>query len=451
MDILIQAAQLVLSLSLLILLHEMGHFLPAKWFNTRVEKFYLFFDPYFSLFKVKRGDTEYGLGWLPLGGYVKISGMMDESMDKDALAEPAKPWEFRAKPAWQRLIILCGGVIVNFILGWVIYSLVLFTYGSSQLPNKSLTDGVWVADSLVQSVGFQTGDKIVSINGTEPVYFSEISTQLLVESADATVVVERNGSEMDIAIPKDFIGQLIDGNRTKSPIFAPRYPTVVAEIVEGTAAEASDLMLKDQVIGVNGTPTPYFDQMREVVVAHANSDIELQIMRNGTEMTIPTHVDSAGSIGFRMTMKLSELEKLGLMTVERKEYSLAGCWGAGASLAAERLDFYIQQVKLVLTPGTGAIKGVGGFAAIGGLFPKTWSWEAFWNITAFLSLMLGFMNILPIPALDGGHVMFVLYEMVVGKKAPEKFMEYAQLAGFVLLLTLIIAVNGNDIYRWLFT
>lgn len=449
MEILIQAAQLILSLSLLILLHEMGHFFPAKWFNTRVEKFYLFFDPYFALFKVKRGDTEYGLGWLPLGGYVKISGMMDESMDKDALAEAPKPWEFRAKPAWQRLIILSGGVIVNFILGFLIYSMVLFTWGSSQIPNDQLTDGVWVSDSLVQSIGFQTGDKIISINGEKPVYFSDISVSLLVESADATVVIERDGQQQDVAIPKDFIGQLIDGNRTKRPLFSPRMATVIAKLEPGYHAEEAGLMKKDQLVGINGQATPYYDQVSTILEENKSGSVELAIIRDGAPMTITSAVDSAGKLGFNLAAP-DDLMKLGLMPVEREEYTFLQSFPAGLNLAIEKLDFYIQQVKLIFTPGTGAYKGVGGFAAIGGLFPPEWSWEAFWNITAFLSLMLGFMNILPIPALDGGHVMFVLYEMVVGRKAPEKFMEYAQIGGFVLLLTLILVVNGNDIYRIFF-
>lgn len=449
MEILIKAAQLLLSLSLLIVLHEMGHFLAARWFNTRVEKFYLFFDAFgFSLFKLKRGETEYGLGWLPLGGYVKISGMIDESMDKEQLEKPAQPWEFRSKPAWQRLIIMLGGVIVNFFLGFLIYSMVLFTWGSAKVPVSAMHDGMHVVDSLMMDVGFQTGDKIVAVNDYKPVYWDEVLPLLLEESADATVTIERDGVEKEIQLPEDFVGQLIDRRDARAPLISLRFPVVVGKPSEDSFAEEAGFQKFDHIQSVNGEATAYYDQFKAALLQNVEGEVDVTVLRDGQEVILHSKVDSLGRLGFSMVDEVG-LNRLGLFELEIVHYGFWESFPAGLNLAWKKLSSYVNQIKLLLTPGTGAYKGVGGFASIGNLFPGEWSWEAFWSITAFLSLMLAFMNILPIPALDGGHVLFTLFEMVTGRKPGDRFLEYAQYAGLIFVLLLILLTNGNDIYRYL--
>ena len=443
MEILIKAAQLILSLSILVVLHELGHFLPAKYFKTKVEKFYLFFDPWFSLFKKKIGDTEYGVGWLPLGGYVKISGMIDESMDKDQMKKPIEDWEFRAKPPWQRLIIMLGGVIVNVLLAIFIYSMTLYNYGDKYLSNNALVDGVWCVDDLSVSLGFQTGDKIKEIDEKPVERFTSILEKML---GAETVTVERAGSELDIDLPNNFIEQLIENE--KSMLFYPRLPPVISSFIENSTCEAAGFMVNDKITTINSLPIKYNDEIKGVLSNYKDSTVLITLLRKGEEINLKTTVSKEGTIGYYPALlNFNQLEELGVYKMTYQTYSLLGSFPAGFNKSIEKLSSYIDQFKLILNPESGAYKGVGGFGAIGSLFPAIWDWERFWNLTAFLSLMLAFLNILPIPALDGGHVAFLLYEIVVGKPAPEKFMEYAQIVGMLILLALVLYANGNDIIK----
>ena len=443
MEILIKALQLILSLSILVVLHELGHFLPAKYFKTKVEKFYLFFDPWFSLFKKKIGDTEYGVGWLPLGGYVKIAGMIDESMDKEQMKRAAEPWEFRAKPAWQRLIIMLGGVVVNLILGVFIYSMTLYTYGDKYLSNNSLSDGLWCVDDLSADLGFKTGDKILLIEGEPVERFSSIVEKML---SAKTITIERGGGNLDISLPNNFIEKLIEND--KSMLFYPRIPAIVSSFIENSNAEQSGLKINDQIIGVNNMEIKYNDEMAKALSSFKDSLVNILVNRGGEEYLLKVKVSQDGTIGYYPAfLTFNQFEELGVYEMTSQTYNLISCFPAGLNKAISKLDGYIDQFKLILNPDSGAYKGVGGFGAIGSLFPSKWDWERFWNLTAFLSLMLAFLNILPIPALDGGHVTFLLYEIVAGKPASEKFMEYAQIIGMLILLTLVVYANGNDIIK----
>ena len=443
MEVLIKASQLIMSLSILVILHELGHFIPAKLFKTRVEKFYLFFDPWFSLVKKKIGNTEYGIGWLPLGGYVKISGMIDESMDKEQMEKPAEPWEFRAKPAWQRLIVMLGGVTVNLLLGIFIYSMTLYVYGDKYLPNKNLTDGVWCVSEMATELGFENGDKFIAADGEKIDRFSDVLEKVIISK---TITVERNGINTDINMPVDVIDKFLsNGNQ---PLFYPRIPTIISSVEDGSNAEKAGLKKKDLLKGVNGSSVLFFDVFKTELANHKEEDVTLLVERGGKEILVSAKVGADGKLGFiPANLSLKQLEEMKLYTLASYKYGFFSSFPAGYNKAIKKLSSYIDQFILILSPSTGAYKGLGGFGAIGSLFPATWNWEVFWNLTAFLSLMLAFMNVLPIPALDGGHVMFLLYEMVVGKAAPEKVMEYAQVTGMILLLGLLIFANGNDILR----
>ena len=443
MDILIKASQLLASLSILVILHELGHFIPAKLFKTRVEKFYLFFDPWFSVLKKKIGDTEYGVGWLPLGGYVKISGMIDESMDKDQMTKPAKPWEFRAKPSWQRLIIMLGGVTVNLLLGIFIYSMTLYVYGEKYLPNKNLTNGVWCVSQLANDLGFENGDKFIAADGEKIERFSDVVEKIILSK---TITVERNGVSKDIGMPADVIDRFL-GNE-KQLLFYPRVPSVVSSIQENSNAEKAGLKKNDILVGINKQAVKYHDEVKTELVKNKGKSVLLTVERNGELISLNASIDQSGLLGFTNTIpSLEQLELLNYYSLASNEYSFFSSIPAGYKKAIKKLTSYIDQFMLILSPSSGAYKGLGGFGAIGSLFPATWDWEVFWNLTAFLSLMLAFMNVLPIPALDGGHVVFLLYEMIVGRPAPEKVMEYAQTIGMILLLSLLVFANGNDILR----
>ncbi len=443
MKVLIQISQLLLSLSILVILHELGHFITAKLFKTRVEKFYLFFNPWFSLFKVKKGDTEYGIGWLPLGGYVKISGMIDESLDKEQLKKPPQPYEFRSKPSWQRLLIMLGGVLVNLIVGIVIYSFVLLTWGEKYLPNENLTDGIWCVDSLALDIGLENGDKIIAVNDVYPERYSDILGELIF---GGTVKVLRNGKELDIDIPEDFVGKLVE-NR-KSLLIYPRIPFIVAEIPDTSINNNADLKAKDRVVGIAGIPIKYYDEYKSIIDTLKGREVALDIMREGSEKTVRANVSDDGKFELSIAiLGFRDMEKLDVYRFNTKKFTFLSAIPAGLVKAKEKLGFYIKQFKLIFNFKTGAYKGLGGFGAIGGLFPAVWEWQAFWEITAFLSLILAFMNILPIPALDGGHVTFLLYEMITGRKPGDKFLEYAQIAGMIILLSILLYANGNDIAR----
>ena len=445
MEILIKASQFILSLSLLIVLHELGHFIPAKLFKTRVEKFYLFFDYKFSIFKKKIGETVYGIGWIPLGGYVKISGMIDESMDTEQLQEEPKPWEFRSKPAWQRLIIMLGGVFVNFILGIFIYIMLMYSYGEKYLPNENVANGVWVQDSLAVSLGLQNGDKILSVDGQEIKKFSNITIEFINGN---NYTVERNGLIIKKELPVDFIDKLISRDKNAGMIVRPRSPFMFAEFQENSLNANSELKDKDIVIAINGQSLKYQDEVESLLNENKGKEISMTVKRGEENKTFNVVVNDNGKLGVVIYgMTFSDLEKLGYYDLADINYSFADAIPAGINKSYETLTNYVKQLKKIFNPSTGAYKGLGGFISIGSIFPSTWSAESFWNITAFLSIMLGFMNLLPIPALDGGHVVFTLWEMITGKKPSDKFLEYAQVTGFILLITLLLFANGNDIFR----
>ena len=445
MEILIKASQFILSLSLLIVLHELGHFIPAKLFKTRVEKFYLFFDYKFSIFKKKIGETVYGIGWIPLGGYVKISGMIDESMDTEQLQEEPKPWEFRSKPAWQRLIIMLGGVFVNFILGIFIYIMLMYSYGEKYLPNENVTDGVWVQDSLAVSLGLQNGDKILRVDGEEIKKFSDITIEFINGN---TYTIERNGLVIEKELPVDFIDKLISRGKNAGMIVRPRSPFIFNKFQENSPNANSELIDKDIVTAINGQPLKYQDEVESLLNENKGKEISMTVKRGEEDKTLNVAVDDNGKLGIVIYgMGLADLEKLGYYDLADINYSFADAIPAGINKSYETLANYVKQLKKIFNPSTGAYKGLGGFISIGSIFPSTWSAESFWNITAFLSIMLGFMNLLPIPALDGGHVVFTLWEMITGKKPSDKFLEYAQVTGFILLIALLLFANGNDVFR----
>ncbi|WP_299015474.1 RIP metalloprotease RseP [uncultured Polaribacter sp.] len=447
MEILIKASQFILSLSLLIVLHELGHFIPAKLFKTKVEKFYLFFDYKFSIFKKKVGETVYGIGWIPLGGYVKIAGMIDESMDKEQMALPPKPWEFRSKPAWQRLIIMLGGVFVNFVLGIFIYIMLMWSYGEEFLPNQSVNDkdGIWVENTLAENLGLQTGDKILTVDGAPIQKFAGLTLEFINGN---NYQIERKGQILDKEIPEDFISQLMDRGKNAGPLVYPRYPFTVAGISEDSPNVDSDLKPKDIITAINGTTIKYFDQAEDVLLGLKNQKVTATVKRGNQTKQIDLQVTEEGKFGVGFTiLPGKDLEKLGYYNLADINYSFAEAIPAGWNKSWKTLTDYVKQLKKIFNPSTGAYKGLGGFISIGSIFPDEFSAESFWTITAFLSIMLGFMNLLPIPALDGGHVVFTLWEMITGKKPGDKFLEYAQVVGFVLLVTLLLFANGNDIFR----
>jgi regulator of sigma E protease len=438
MEILIKATQFILSLSLLIVLHELGHFIPAKLFKIKVEKFYLFFDYKFSIFKKKIGDTVYGIGWIPLGGYVKISGMIDESMDTEQMALPPQPWEFRSKPAWQRLIIMLGGVFVNFVLGIFIYIMLMYTYGERYLPNENVKDGVWVESELAKNLGVQTGDKILSIDGQKIKKFRSLTLEFVNGN---TYQVERNGVILDKEIPEDFISQLMDRGKGAGLILEPRQPFVIANISKDSPNINADLQAKDIVTAINGSSIKYFDEVQNKLEIYKNKNISITVKRGNETKIIPVKITDEGKLGVGiLQLPMTDLEKLGYYELADFEYSFLEAIPAGWNKSIKTITDYMKQLKKIFNPSTGAYKGLGGFISIGSIFPSEWSAQAFWEITAFLSIILGFMNLLPIPALDGGHVVFTLWEMITGRKPGDKFLEYA-------LITLLLFANGNDIFR----
>lgn len=446
MEIVIKITQFILSLSLLIVLHELGHFIPAKLFKTKVEKFYLFFDYKFSLFKKKIGDTVYGIGWIPLGGYVKIAGMIDESMDKEQLKQEPQPWEFRTKPAWQRLIIMLGGVFVNFVLGIFIYIMLMYSYGEQYLPNENVKDGVFVQDSLAMSLGLQNGDKIISVDGEPIKKFFDITISFINGN---NFTIERNGELIEKQLPVDFIAKLMDaGGKDAGPIVSPRYPFYAAEFDESSLNKNSGIQKRDLIISIDSIPVTYFDEIGSLLKERKNKEISVGVKRNNETLNFNVKVDNNGKLGlYPASLKLSEMQELGYYQLASIDYSFSEAIPAGFSKSYQTLNGLIKQIKKIVNPETGAYKGLGGFISIGSIFPAKWSAEVFWNITAFLSIMLGFMNLLPIPALDGGHVVFTLWEMITGRKPNDKFLEYAQIVGFVILLSLLLFANGNDIFR----
>jgi regulator of sigma E protease len=436
MEILIKTLQFLLAISILVIFHEFGHFIAARIFKTRVEKFYLFFNPWFSIFKFKRGETEYGLGWLPLGGYVKISGMIDESMDKEQMKLPAQPHEFRSKPAWQRLIIMLAGVIVNLLLAVVIYIGMLSVWGYDYLPTNEVTYGITV-DSLGYEMGLRNGDKIVSVDHIVVEDFMDIPKTIILEEA-TTIQVTRNNEPFEVRIPEGSISKLI---KHKSPDFiSVRIPFFVGAFTNDSKGKAAGILVEDQIIGLNDSVMTFFDQFRDEVQRHKNEMVRITILRNNDTLVVPVEVPAGGLIG---VFPKSPAE---FLTFREKNYNIITAIPAGVFKAYEGTGNYLKSIKLLFSQEK-AYESVGGFIAIGNFFPATWDWRAFWSMTAFLSIMLAVLNVLPIPALDGGHVLFLLYEIVFRRKPSDKFLEYAQVVGMVLLFGLLIWANANDIIK----
>ena len=437
---LIRALQLILSLSILVLVHEFGHFIFARIFKVRVEKFYLFFDPWFSLFKFKpkNSETEYGIGWLPLGGYCKISGMIDESMDKEAMAQPAKPYEFRSKPAGQRLMIMIAGVLFNFLLALFIYSMVLYTWGETYLPLKNMKHGMYYSEAF-QEVGFRDGDILLKANNEELDRLDQSSFRNIVEASNVTVL--RDGVETVIPIPEDMMQRFMrEGKGFASP---DRVPMVVKKLSEkDSPAATAGLQPGDSIVSINGQATPLFEDVAKMLDQNKGKDITLGFYRGGMEQSVVIQPDTAGKIGVYL------MSKTDLYPTVTRTYGFFESFPAGVRLGINTLKGYVNDMKYVFTK-EGA-SSLGGFGTIGSIFPTVWDWQVFWMQTAFLSIILAFMNILPIPALDGGHVMFLLYEVIARRKPSDKFLEYAQITGMFLLFALLIYANGNDIFRFFF-
>ncbi len=445
MEFIIKISQFLLSLSLLIVLHELGHFVPAKAFKTRVEKFYLFFDVKFSLFKKKIGGTEYGIGWLPLGGYVKIAGMIDESMDTEAMKEEPKPWEFRSKPAWQRLIIMLGGVTVNFILAWFVYILMAFGYGDTAIDASSIKDGYLIENPLLTNLGFKTGDNVVKVGEVNIVNESDILPNII---GAESVTIERDGELKTINLPTDFLGQLSDSKNRD--LFELRLPYTIAKVPDTSHNANAGLKVKDVVVSINGESTKYQDEVISKLSNYKGQSVSVELIRDKEKIVKSLKVSDDGKFGVISQASIRLSEELGYLDVVTKTYGFGESFSVGTTKFTKTIGSYFGQLKQIFSPSTGAYKGVGGFKAIFDIFPDTWSWQAFWGITAFLSIMLGVLNLLPIPALDGGHVMFLLYEMVSGRQPSDKFMEYAQMAGFFVLIALVLFANGNDIFKAVF-
>lgn len=447
---LIKAAQLIAALALLVIIHEFGHYIFARIFGIKVEKFYLFFDPWFSIFKYKPKksdkntdsnratwhDTEYGIGWLPLGGYVKIAGMIDESMDKEQMAKPAQPWEFRSKPAYQRLLVMVAGVLMNFILAILIYAGIAWYWGEKYIPVEQAYEGMDYVDAA-KDAGFRDGDIPLLVDGHK-IDMTKGDFMLSMIEADTVTVLRNHKDTVNIAIPENFIFRLNDDEG----FFTYRIPVFVAGTVNGEPAAEAGLMPGDRIVRVDSVDTPSYTEFIAGLTKRAGKNAGLTVERNGKIATLPIKINDAGKIG--ITLK----PITDIYPVVTRHYTFFESLPKGWELGTNRLVSYISSMKYVAT-AEGA-KSLGGFGAIGSLFPERWNWLSFWEITAFLSVALAFMNILPIPALDGGHIMFLLYEIISRRKPSEKFMEYMQVAGMAFLLLLLLYANGNDIYRFVF-
>ena len=438
MTILIKVVQFILSLSILVLIHELGHFVLAKFFKTRVEKFYLFFDPWFSLFKIKRGETEYGIGWLPLGGYCKISGMIDESLDREQLKQPQQPWEFRSKPSWQRLLIMTGGVFFNFISAILIYVFVLFLWGETYLPTSNVKYGI-VTDSIGYSIGLRNGDKILSVDNQYIESFFQITPDIILNDRK-TIQVEREGQVINIDIPRDYIIKALKG---KGQIDArmPFGPYKIDGFGKDSPARSAGVLIGDDLIGLDSIKFTFYDEFQKYLADNKNRPIILNIVRKEGKINIAVRPNNAGKLEIRPYDfgQFFEFKTL--------KYGFLKSFPAGIKKGFKTIADYLKQFKLLFSKDTKAYESLGGFIMIGKIFPSVWNWQAFLNLTAFLSIILAVMNILPIPALDGGHVMFLLFEVVTGRKPSDKFLEYAQIAGMVILISLLLFANGNDILR----
>jgi regulator of sigma E protease len=441
MTILIKILQFIMSLSILVIIHEFGHFTMAKLFKTRVEKFYLFFDPWFSIFKYKKGDTEYGVGWLPLGGYVKISGMIDESMDKEQMKLPPQPYEFRSKTSWQRLLIMTGGVIFNFISAILIFIFVLFAWGETYLPTSSVKYGI-VTDSVGYSIGLRNGDKILTIDNQRIENFHDITSDIVLNNRK-TIQVDRDGVSMNIDIPREYVPKMLKG-KGQIDTRIPFGPYVIESFGKKSAARTAGVHLKDELIGVDDKKFTYYDEFQKYLLENKGHSIVLNLSRSGQPQNITVTPDTLGALGIGRSVILSQI--FDLKTVK---YGFFKSFPAGIDKGFKTISDYLKQFKLIFSKHTKGYESLGGFITIGSIFPGVWDWQRFWDLTAFLSIILAVMNILPIPALDGGHVLFLLFEVITGKKPSDKFLEYAQIAGMILLFALLLYANGNDVLKLL--
>jgi regulator of sigma E protease len=439
MDFWVRAAQLILSLSLLIVLHEFGHYLPAKWFNTKVEKFYLFFNPYFSVFKKKIGETEWGLGWIPLGGYVKIAGMVDESMDKEQLAQPPQPWEFRSKPAWQRLIIMLGGIIVNVIVCFAIYIMVLAVWGEEKIDQDKMVNGMAIHPYMEQ-FGFQQGDRVLTVDGKKLDELQQLGGEILIFNMRHFKVIHPDGKIETIVLPEDIGDKMWENGAEKGTFDFRRFMGAADSVVPKSTASRIGMKKGDQILKVNGKQIDFHDELTSQLYHNKGKKAHLTILRDGKEIEKDAFIGQDGMLGLSYKdLKLST----DTSAFYTQNYSFGEAFVSGFGKGLRTMYMNVAQFKYVATKkGASSIGGVG---SIGKLFPATWNWQAFWTLTAFLSMMLAIMNLLPIPALDGGHVMFLLYEMITGRAPGQKFMEYAQYVGFFLLLGLILYANGKDL------
>ena len=435
-------AQLILAFSILVILHELGHFIPARIFKIRVEKFYLFFNPWFSLFKFKKGDTEYGVGWLPLGGYVKLSGMIDESMDTEQMKKPPQPWEFRSKPAWQRLIVMVGGVLVNLILAVLIYAMISYVWGKDYVKNEDFNLGYEVlAEELRGPNLFMDGDKIISVGGKEIDSYQELNNEILINQSK-NFTIDRNGEIREVVISDEAIDYMLKNER---PAFFPQLPTIVDTVLPNTVASNIGIQKKDKIQSLNGISTLVFkDFVSELkkLKTERKDTFSLTVERDSELITLNSVFDTSFKLGFGIPQNINEMFK-----TTHLSYTFAESFPEGLRLGKNTLSNYVKQFGLVFTKKEAA-KKVGGFGTIAKLFKPVWIWKDFWQITAFLSIALAFVNILPIPALDGGHVMFLVYEIISGKPPNDNFMEKAQIFGFLVVLSLFLLVNGNDVYRF---
>ena len=440
MEILVKATQLILSLSILVMVHEMGHFFFARLFKTRVEKFYLFFNPWFSLFKKKIGDTEWGIGWLPLGGYVKISGMIDESMDKEQMKQPAQPHEFRSKKTWQRLLIMLGGIIVNVVFAFLVYSMILYAWGEQYLPVSEAKYGIMV-DSTGTKMGLMNGDKIVSVDGNPVENFRKITHDIVVNKANY-IDVERNGEKVKVTVPDGIWPEVFEkaGKIPYPSLIEPRIPFVVIDFQKESAGRDAGLKVGDKVVAFNHVPVTFFDEVRAGFVENKNKEVMLSVLRGKDTVDVNMKIPENSLIGVAVEINPEKYFKLKTI-----EYGFFESFPAGVERTFTTLGSYVKQFKLLFSPETKAYQSMGGFIKIGSFFPGVWDWFSFWNMTALLSIILAFMNFLPIPALDGGHVLFLLYEMITRRKPSDKFLEYAQIGGMAIIFGLLIWANGNDI------
>jgi regulator of sigma E protease len=441
MTVLVRILQLLLSLSILVIIHELGHFTFAKIFRTRVEKFYLFFDAWFSLFKIKKGETEYGIGWIPLGGYVKISGMIDESMDVEQMKQPPQPWEFRSKKSWQRLLIMTGGVLFNFILALLIYVAVLFVWGESYLPTANAKYGI-VCDSTGHTMGLRNGDMILSVDNQKIEKFNEIRNDIILNNRKSIQIV-RQGQALNIPISEDIVPLMLKGKFLIEPR-RPFSPYVISFIDKEAPARTAGVLSGDEIRSINDSSFVYFDEFQGFLEGHKNRPITLNIIRNGQPMNLAVTPSSAGKIGVADSRTYAQIFELKTI-----KYNVLQSIPAGIIVGFKVMGDYLKQFKLIFSKHNKGYESLGGFISIGSIFPPVWDWQIFWNLTAFISIILAVMNILPIPALDGGHVMFLLFEVITGRKPSDKFMEYAQIVGMIIILMLLLYANGNDVVKLL--